>query len=280
MPELPEVEVARRNLARWCVGRSIDAVEVRDARLLRTQTPEAHVRALTRRTVLAADRHGKNLVVALTGGHLWWLHLGMSGKLLWRSVGPEPAHTRIVYHFGGGRLCFRDIRLIGGTHADRAAVTREVARLDALGPDALSLRTGDALAEALGHTRTPVKSALLDQARLAGVGNIQACEGLWRAGVHPSTLVDALTTAQFDQLAEGLIGTLEDTIGAADGPDIDYVTEGANENPFRVYKRAGAPCPRDATPIVRAVLHGRATFYCPTCQPEATSAAPRSSRSG
>jgi formamidopyrimidine-DNA glycosylase len=123
-----------------------------------------------------------------------------------------------------------------------------------------------------------VKAALLDQRRLAGVGNIQAIEALWDAGVHPASPADALDPAAWQRLATAIPRTLHRTLALAGDGEMVYLSQDASQNPFRVYGKAAAPCPRCAAAIVREKLLGRSTFLCPTCQPLAAGGARRPSR--
>ena len=133
---------------------------------------------------------------------------------------------------------------------------------DGLGPDAL----GKPLPPLKG--RRPVKLALMDQSVVAGLGNVQAMEALWRAGIHPTTPCDALDDAARARLNDAVHAQLADTLALlGDGDTITYVDESLASNPFPIYRRAGTPCPRCGSPIARIVLGGRGTYFCPRCQP-------------
>lgn len=268
MPELPEVEFCRRSLARWTAGRRVVHVTVADPRSIRVSRtaapsaadPEGERRL--REVVTEAEpgvplRHGKR-VLWLFGDRALLLHLGMTGK--WsRSDGP---HHKVALHLDdGGVLWFHDPRLLGGivptTRADGPALLRE-----GLGPDAL----GNPLPPLRG--KRAVKVALLDQALLAGLGNLHAAEALWRAGIHPATPCDAVTTAQHAALERGIAEQLRFALALDDGHDeIQYVEDRGAPNPFPLYGRRGAPCPRCGTPIATFPQAGRTTWWCPTCQP-------------
>jgi formamidopyrimidine-DNA glycosylase len=118
----------------------------------------------------------------------------------------------------------------------------------------------------LARRKKSIKETLLDQKVLAGVGNIQAAEALWRAKIHPERRADTLTTAETRALADGIVGSIRDTLAREDGPEITYVEEAGAENPFDVYGKQGQPCPRCGTTLVRLVQGGRSTVYCPKCQ--------------
>ncbi len=141
-----------------------------------------------------------------------------------------------------------------------------IAEWRALGRDPLADGLDAAwLGEALRGRRGPVKLALMDQSLLAGVGNIQATEALWRAKIHPARPAGDLDRRAVARLVEGILGSLRDTLAAEDGPELTYVEEAGAPNPFAVYGRAGEPCPR-CPALVRDVLGGRGTVFCPRCQ--------------
>jgi formamidopyrimidine-DNA glycosylase len=290
MPELPEVEVAARNLRRWAEGKTIRAVRTdrRAARLFRPGTAKAPL-ALVGARLREIRRVGKNLLLTLARGREpigVWSHLGMTGKWLRRARtdAPPPA-TRVELELpGGARLCYVDRRMFGRFRLVPGARFAALPELAALGPDPLADGIDvPALAARLARLRTPIKVALLDQTLLAGVGNIQASEALFRAGIDPRRPARALAAAEVRRLAAAIRRSIDFTLrsfGAADGggADIGYVEEGQVENPFLVYGRAGEPCPRcqggkrgqrsknGKGTIVRIVQAGRATFFCPRCQ--------------
>jgi formamidopyrimidine-DNA glycosylase len=291
MPELPEVEVAARNLRRWATGKTLRRVRAdpRAARIFRPAKPKA-IGALAGAQVEQIRRRGKNLLVTLAvlGQPVGvWSHLGMTGKWL-RRLGkePAPAATRVELDLSGGaRLCYVDRRMFGRFRLVPGARFDDLPELAALGPDPLAdgIDVG-AFAARLARLRTPIKVALLDQTLLAGVGNIQASESLFRARIDPRRPARDLTRAEVRRLAVAIrqsidftLGTFADAGADGQGADIGYVEEGA-ENPFLVYGRAGDPCPRHhrgpkTSRIVRIVQAGRATFFCPRCQGQKTARA-------
>lgn len=252
MPELPEVEFCGRRLRAQAVGRRILAVV-------------GHPLPVVGRQVVAVRRVGKQLVVDLDVGHLL-LHLGMTGKVLHRRVGDEVrSATRAQLTLDDGhRLDFVDPRRFGKLAAvDGVTLASVLARL---GPDVLEI-TGDppALAARFRGCRQAIKVALLDQARIAGAGNIYAAEALFLAGVHPLTPAGDLGAAAWVALAAGLEKTMRDSLARETGEEIIYLQEGA-PSPFFVYAREGEACMRCGTPIVRTAQQGRSTFWCPSCQ--------------
>ncbi len=261
MPELPEVEAARTWLSAWTAGRPFAAVD---------PTPLS----LRGREVLAWKRHGKRLAGLLDDGRLLLAHLGMTGAF--RRLPPgtlPPRHSRWLATLDhGATLVFVDPRGFGQVKVTDPAPPDPFADL---GPDALSLLTGEApgpaLAAALGGAgRATLKDRALDQARVAGLGNIAVIEGAFRARLHPHLPLGALGPTDFAALAAGLRDHLHETLAGCLGtPELVYVSQGG-PNPFRVYGREGAPCPMDhapPVPILRVTRAGRPTFTCPACQP-------------
>jgi formamidopyrimidine-DNA glycosylase len=271
MPELPEVELAAGQLRRW-LG-PIDAVDLRDARVLRDTAKTTFVRALCGREPEGVDRIGKHLFVRLSGQRLWWIHLGMAGRLVCTSE-PDalPASTRWSVRSGSAHVAMVDPRVFSRTAAGAPARVRGLAKVEELGPDALTLGAG-ALGHALARTGRPVKVTLMDQKLLAGVGNIQAAEALFRAGIHPARPAATLDEAEVAALWRGLRGTLEDTLRdlrdeESDQGEVTYMSDGERDNPFDVYGREGEPCPRCGAAIERISQGGRSTFFCGACQPD------------
>jgi formamidopyrimidine-DNA glycosylase len=282
MPELPEVEVAARNLRRWGAGKRVSATaaDPRAARIFRPAT----VRALGRLRGLRLDevrRVGKNLLLTFSAARAGeplgvWSHLGMTGKWVRRRAGdPPPASRRLSLALDdGGRLDYVDMRMFGRFRLVPGARFAEVPDLAALGPDALTDGVDPRrLGQRLARVALPIKVALLDQTVLAGVGNIQASESLFRAKIDPRRPARSLSPAELKRLAKGVRDSIAFTLKSfaktgADGGDEDiaYVEENA-PNPFLVYGRAGEPCPGcKRGKIVRIVQAQRATFYCPDCQ--------------
>jgi len=281
MPELPEVEVAARNLARWAQGRRVRAVTATDPRSL-GEGGVAALKALVGARLKAIERRGKNLLLTFASGAKRqlgvWSHLGMTGKWVRRTPADEaPRFSRVRVDFEGRvTLHFVDMRLFGFFRLVPGADFGALPVIAALGPD--PLREGidaTALMQRLARrARLPIKVAIMDQALIPGVGNIQASEGLFRAAIDPRRPSASLRLAEVRRLARGLLASFRYTLGSfatagADGgeKDVEYVEEPGTRNPFKVYDRAGARCPRCKKGIItRLVQAGRSTYFCPHCQ--------------
>jgi formamidopyrimidine-DNA glycosylase len=275
MPELPEVEFARRCWARWADGKTVLGLQAQASRVLRPHTPRA-LQALRGARFFEFGRRGKNLLLRARSAKEWglWSHLGMTGKWVRRATGEGiPRFSRVRIDLDDGKsLYYCDVRLFGRLQLVPGGNFEAIAELKGLGPDPL----GDGvdvgrLFEKLQKLRLPVKVALLDQRLLAGVGNIQAVEALHRAGIDPRRPAKSLDRAEVRKLAAGIRRSIEATLAqfedeVGDDSDIAYVEEGA-PNPFRVYDRAGERCGRCKKGIVeRIVQAGRSTYFCPKCQ--------------
>jgi formamidopyrimidine-DNA glycosylase len=275
MPELPEVEIAARNLRRWAVGRRITAIDADPAAkyVFRPSTPATLARKLIGARFEAVRRIGKQLLVSLEQdvtpvGLL--AHLGMTGKWLLRP--PEaaaPRFSRARFRLDDGEvLHFVDLRLFGRLRVVPGARFDAVPELALLGPDPLEDGIDvPRLREALARSTLPVKVKIMDQALLPGVGNIQASEALFRARIDPRRSANALSPGEVKKLAAAVLASVNEAIAREDGPEIAYVEEPGTENPFQVYAREGERCPRCRRgAIVREVQAQRSTFYCPRCQ--------------
>lgn len=281
MPELPEAEVCRDQLSRWSAGRMLDEVILADPAVIRKhmssrpsdQRPDgaAVLSKFEGHPAGEVQRHGKRLGWVF-GPQSMLIHLGMTGHWVKRPAGPSSAKSaRLGLRFGDDTLWLMARRRMA------CVVPTEASTLDRLlvgrqGPDALdSPLTGAQLAVAL-RSRRPVKVLLMEQDRIAGLGNIHAAEACYRAGIHPATPADSLDATQWERLAEGITAQLTYTLGLVD-PDAEtlYVTSGA-ANPFAVYKRDGQPCANCGAVVASNELNGRMTYWCPRCQARAADA--------
>ena len=274
MPELPEVEIAARNLRRWTAGRRIERVEAEPkARyVFRPAAPAAFAREFAGARFGAIRRVGKNLLVALEreGAPLGLLaHLGMTGKWLRREEADPPTRfSRARFHLDDGSvLHFDDMRLFGRLRVVPRARFEEVPEVAALGPDPLEAGIdAGRLAEGLARSRLPIKVRIMDQSLLPGVGNIQASDSLFRARIDPRRRSSSLSRAEVRRLAAAILASVNEAIARQESPEITYVEEGG-ENPFLVYGREGEACPRCRKGRIRRVVQAqRSTFLCPRCQ--------------
>lgn len=275
MPELPEVEIAARNLRRWTRGRTIARIDPdpKARYVFRPAKPATFAGNLEGARFGVIHRVGKHLLLTLEkdGAPVGLLaHLGMTGKWLRRDdAAPPPRFSRARFHLDDGAvLHFEDMRLFGRLRVVPGARFDEIPEIAALGPDPLEQGIdAGRLAAALARSRMPVKVRIMDQALLPGVGNILASESLFRAKVDPRRPARSLSRAEVRRLADGILATVNETIAREEGPEIAYVEESGTENPFLVYAREGERCPRcRRAEIVRVVQAQRSTFYCPRCQ--------------
>jgi formamidopyrimidine-DNA glycosylase len=274
VPELPEVETVRRRLEPALAGRRLDRVEILDWRLTRPHEPLEVAAELSGERVHAVDRRGKYLVVCFDSGRALLIHLRMTGSVLHVAPGSaaeaDPYRRAVVTLDDGSELVYRDVRRFGTwllTEPDEVEPYLN-ARLG--GEPLAPAFTTKRLAEALANRRAPVKAVILDQRRLAGVGNIYADEALWRARVHPLRPAGELGEDELRALHRGIRAALRAGIERQGATLRDYRTpdggSGRMQHEFKVYGREGEPCERCGTPIEKIRAAGRGTWYCPTCQ--------------
>jgi formamidopyrimidine-DNA glycosylase len=271
MPELPEVETIARGLDPVLRGRRVEAVWGSGLPLhLNRPVDLRALRAVAAgRAIERVRRRGKYLLIDLHQDRGVLVHLGMTGRLRVQAASaPRAPHTHVVFGLAGGdELRFADARRFGWVEA--GAPLAGVAALTALGPDPLSELDAPALAAALATSRAPVKSFLLDQRRIAGLGNIYVAEALFRAGIHPTTPARRLVK-RAPELLDAIRASLAGGIERRGTTLRDYVDadgrKGDNASALLVYGRAGEPCPRCGAAIRRRVDAGRSTFFCPKCQ--------------
>lgn len=279
MPELPEAEVCRDQLSRWSEGRTLAEVMLPDAAAIRTKLSSRPSDQRPDGAAVLAQfvghpsgpvlRHGKRLGWTF-GPHALLVHLGMTGHWVKRPAGPAKAKSaRLGLRFGDETLWLMDRRRMGCVVAVAGSEIETILR-SGQGPDALDAPlSGPQLSVAM-RSRKPIKVVLMEQPRLAGMGNIHAAEACHRAQVHPAAPADSLDAGQWERLAEGIVAQLRYTLGFVD-PDAEtlYVTSGA-KNPFAVYKRDGQACGTCGAVVVSDDLNGRTTYWCPRCQPSAS----------
>jgi formamidopyrimidine-DNA glycosylase len=261
LPELPEVETVVRSIAPHLAGRTIERAELYSRRVTRGGLAQTAKR-LAGRVIQRVRRRGKQILVDLDAGVLY-LHLGMTGKLLWN--GDTGKYTRAVLELDKGRLVYDDIRQFGRVeYFDVLPKT-----LQGVGPDALGIAFEEFHARLKTH-RGRIKAVLLNQSFVAGVGNIYADEMLFAAGIHPRAQAKRISKKRAEQLHANLAAILEAAIEQRGSSISDYVDgegeRGNFQNMHAVYGRAGKPCPRCGAPIRRIVIAQRGTHYCARCQ--------------
>lgn len=271
MPELPEVETIARDLNPRLAGRRVLDVRVTHADVL-ADNPETFARALAHRRITGVARRGKNVVVRLKNGGCLVVNLGMTGRLV-TSDAPragELNHVAVAFALDDGReLLYDDTRRFGLLQLFDEAAWR--VRDQELGLEPLSdALTTDALWAMAKATRTPMRNFLLDQYRVAGVGNIYALEALFLAGIRPTRRGHRVTRREAGRLREALRDVLSRAIEHRGTTFSDYRDgrgeAGGFEPLLKVYGREGEACAVCGTPIKRTVLTNRSAFYCPECQ--------------
>ncbi len=274
MPELPEVETVRRALVPALEGFRIERAAISDVRLTRPFDPAIVAAELAGEHVAEVDRQGKYLIVRFSSGRSLVVHLRMTGSFRFAPRGalPEDQHARAVLSMDNGSdVAYRDVRRFGTWELFQPGEI-EAYLAERLGPEPLAPGL-DArkLGRRLEGRRTPIKSALLDQRVLAGLGNIYADEALWHARIHPLRLAGSLTAAEHGALLRSTRKALRLGIERQGATLRDYArpdgSEGGMQHEFRAYGRGGEPCDRCRTPLVRIVVGGRTTTFCPRCQP-------------
>jgi formamidopyrimidine-DNA glycosylase len=272
MPELPEVETIRRQLAPHLEGRVIESAEILDWRWTRPGPAELVQAELTGARVDRVGRVGKYLVWSLSGERYLLMHLRMTGALLFDPV-VDPPHTRVRLELDGGhRLIYTDPRRFGTGHLVFGAAARDAYLTERLGVEPFSDEFTAAYLRGAARGRiVPIKAFLLDQRRIAGVGNIYADEALFRAGIHPLRPAGRLTTPQWERLREAIEDALTAGIEAkgASIDDFRHVdgARGSFQDRFLVHRRAGEPCPTCGRTVRKIVVGGRGTYVCEHCQP-------------
>ena len=280
MPELPEVETVARDLRPHLVGATITGARTSWARTLRTHTGEAFAAAIAGRRIETVGRRAKQLVIDLSDAAALTIHLKMTGQLfVVPADAPEDAYVRLVLELADGReLRFRDIRKFGkvGLYG-RDPVTGELVTevggasvFAAIGPEPLDPAfTVRDFRRRLRRRKGRLKSLLLDQSFLAGVGNIYADEALWAARLHPLRSAPSLRPADERHLYDAIRSILAEAVERRGSSIDDYTApdgDGAMQERLQVYQRTGEPCPRCARPIKRIVVGARSTHFCSWCQ--------------
>ena len=278
MPELPEVETVVRELAETLPGRTIREVKIIHGDLLQ-EPSEAFRRALLGSRIREVRRRAKNILLGLSGPQILVVNLGMTGRLLFRvpsttssgmGEGDDSSHPAILFTLEPeSSLLYDDARRFG--RLERFDPREWKAKSEQLGPEPLDPKlTSTLLHRRLLRSRTPIRSWLLNQHRIAGIGNIYAAEALFRAGIHPTRPARSLSHEEAKALLRALRRVLREAIRVGGTTIRDYRTASGGAGGFRpflrVYDREGDPCPACNTPVERIVFGNRSAFFCPRCQ--------------
>jgi len=263
MPELPEVEVFVRKL-QPVIGKEIQRVEILDQRL------GLDGRALENTRIAGIVRNGKHIVIQLTDGSALVVHLRMSGRLRRHRRDDEVRYTRFALHLNDGETVFFVNPRRLGTAIHCLQGFQSGLGLEPLGAEFTPVALGDLVAK----SRSPIKPFLLDQRKIAGIGNIYASESLWRSGIDPQRPANSLSEEEIARLHKSIISVLNDAIrgqGTSLGNSVsDYrpssETLGEFQNHLSVYGREAEPCERCGNTILRVKQSGRSTYYCKECQ--------------
>lgn len=273
MPELPEVETVRRGLENLIVGSQITQVRVPYPKVI-TGDSQAFITGVVNAAFTAIDRRGKYLLLRLSNGHTIVSHLRMEGQYSVEPLDATPhKHTEIIFELSDDRVLFyNDTRRFGRmTLATTHHETVDVPALGKLGPEptANELTLTDMVAK-FARSKKPVKSFLLDQTQIAGIGNIYADEVLWQSQIHPETPANCLSEAQLATLREKIISEMARAI-AHHGTTVHSFSNvfgevGQFQNELQAYGRVDQPCLRCGTPLVKIKVGQRGTTFCPFCQ--------------
>jgi formamidopyrimidine-DNA glycosylase len=289
VPELPEVEVTMRAISPLLIGQTIERLETTPPSYFFVTPPKALVAAVEGRTVDALVRKGKYIVAQLDDGSQLLLHLGMTGQLFGSGASSlrllsstarsaldpneQPVfrpdkHTHLVFHLSSNnQLFFRDVRKFG--KVQHIPSGEQCARLNRLGPDAL-VASLEQLWPLIKSRKIAIKSALLDQSLLAGVGNIYADEALFHGGVRPTRPANRVKKKELTAIIAALRIVLNRSIETGGSSISDYLQPNGKDGGFqderKVYGRTGEPCPSCDETILRVVVGARSSHYCPNCQ--------------
>jgi formamidopyrimidine-DNA glycosylase len=265
MPELPEVEVIRRQIYKIVKNRTIKKIEIMDSRVIKGITPAEFKKQLVGKKITELSRRAKYLIFNLSSGKILLVHLGMAGTLIIGDKGQK--YNKYALGFEGGKVIYYcDSRMFGKTR-----ILDNLEMLQNIGPEPLGGGLGrEGFFNMLRKHKVKIKILLLNQAFLAGLGNIYACEALYYAGIHPKRKSDKITRRESDKLLEGIKKILSQSVKQG-GSSVDrYVNasgeKGRMQNHLKVYGREGLPCERCGGKVKKINLGQRGTYYCPRCQ--------------
>lgn len=273
MPELPEVETVKRTLNDLVNGKQIKSVTVRLARIIqRPDDIQAFANLLAGHSIVNVERRGKFLRIVLDGLVLV-SHLRMEGRYgLFSKDDPLDKHTHVIFHFTDGtELRYTDVRQFGTMHLFQIGEDLQLPPLNKLGQEPLeSSFTPEKFKQIVSGKSTKIKSLLLNQEYIVGIGNIYVDESLHRAGIHPEVSAKDLSDDQLDQLHHAIVSTLTEAVNAGGSSVKSYVNgqgeSGTYQQQLLIYGRKDQPCNNCGTMIEKTVVGGRGTHYCPSCQ--------------
>ena len=273
MPEMPEVETIRRSLSGHIEGKRIHNVEIRLARLVKWPSADDFRAILSGRRIESLERKAKYLLFRLDGGWVLIIHLRMTGRLFYRAVGSEENFAaRMILQFeDGDALEYSDARTLGTLYLMKESETNRIHGLTTLGPEPLSDDfTVEYLHNILVKRKGKIKSVLLDQSLIGGLGNIYVDESLARAGIRPERQACSLDDEEVETLFSAINQVIAQGIENGGTTLRDYRDAEGQSGKFQealaVYGRKGLPCPCCGSPVVRIEVGGRGTHFCPVCQ--------------
>ncbi len=264
MPELPEVETIKRSLQKSVVGKKITGVEVLLAKQFQGKKEDVAGEKIT-----SIERRGKILKISLSNGKNLLIHFKLTGQLVWK--GHPAKTTHVIFNIDGGQLFFNDLRQFGWIKVvDEAGVAKEIGKLG-IEPFDKGF-TADYLKQIFSKTSKPIKLVLMEQEKIAGIGNIYANDALFEAGIIPTRPSKSLKDEEINKLRNSIIRVLEDGLkyGGSSAADEAYIKpsgeKGEYQKHFRVYQRDGQKCLKCGGIIKRIKIAGRGTFFCSNCQ--------------
>ncbi len=272
MPEMPEVETIRRDLEKKVKGKKIERVGIKNEKSVKLPSPAEFIRWMEGKVFTRVERRGKFLLLALDSGDNLVIHLKLTGRLIYSKKEEELNYTRIVFVFQDHtQLSFTDVRGFGGMWLVSDREFRKVSALNNLGPEPLAEDfTGAKFRELLKGKRGKIKSLLMDQEFMAGIGNIYSQEALFLSQIHPERSPSSLGDGEVEKLYKNLRQTLRKAISYR-GSSVDVYVDlegkkGNFESQLKVYGRGGKPCFKCGTTLKRIEVSGRGTYFCPNCQ--------------
>lgn len=275
MPELPEVETVRRTLQPKLTGLKFTDVQILLPKVIRIPNHEEFKENITGKKIIKLGRRGKYLLINLSGGYTLLVHLRMTGRLVYcASEEPLPKHTHVILHLSDGcQLRFADMRQFGRMWLVPTTSMDTLAGFKDLGIEPLDeFFTRDFLKKELRRRHARIKSLLLDQTFIAGLGNIYTDEVLHRAKLNPERLATTLTPREIAHLYNAIRDVLQEGIENRGTTVRDFIDgdgrAGNYQTLLQVYSREGKPCPHCGEKIIKKKVGGRSSYYCPNCQKE------------